>query len=236
MEKLVVSFGGGVDSTALLVELKNRGIRPDLILFADTGGEKPETYAHVRTVSFWCLTVGFPAVTTVRYIPTRSPYATLEGECIKNETLPSLAFGMKSCSLKWKVTPQQRYVKKHFPGAAITWAIGLDASPADEKRCKTYAAKAVEGDRRWYPLQDWGFNRDKCKEIIRREGLPVPPKSSCFFCPAMKKDEIIQLKETHPGLHQRALTIEQNAIDGKHNLKTTKGLGRRFAWKELGGE
>lgn len=36
---LVVSYGAGVDSTALLVEFVRRQIRPDYILFADTGGE-----------------------------------------------------------------------------------------------------------------------------------------------------------------------------------------------------
>ena len=41
---LVVAYGLGVNSTALLVEFVKRDIRPDLILFADTGGEKPETY------------------------------------------------------------------------------------------------------------------------------------------------------------------------------------------------
>ena len=39
----VVSFGGGVNSTALLIGLEERDERPDYILFADTGGEKPET-------------------------------------------------------------------------------------------------------------------------------------------------------------------------------------------------
>ena len=40
---LVVAYGLGVNSTAMLGEFANRGVRPDLILFADTGGEKPET-------------------------------------------------------------------------------------------------------------------------------------------------------------------------------------------------
>ena len=31
-------MGLGVDSTAMLIEFVNRGIKPDLILFADTGG------------------------------------------------------------------------------------------------------------------------------------------------------------------------------------------------------
>jgi hypothetical protein len=40
---LVVAYGLGVDSTAVLIELHRRYIRLDLILFADTGAEKPET-------------------------------------------------------------------------------------------------------------------------------------------------------------------------------------------------
>jgi 3'-phosphoadenosine 5'-phosphosulfate sulfotransferase (PAPS reductase)/FAD synthetase len=47
---LVVAYGLGVDSTAMLVELARRHIQPDLILFADTGGEKPETYAYLPVI------------------------------------------------------------------------------------------------------------------------------------------------------------------------------------------
>lgn len=50
---LVVSYGMGVDSTALLVGLAARGIRPDAILFADTGAERPETYAYLAPFNRW---------------------------------------------------------------------------------------------------------------------------------------------------------------------------------------
>jgi len=38
---LVVAYGLGVDSTAMLIELAYLSVRPDLILFADTGGDNP---------------------------------------------------------------------------------------------------------------------------------------------------------------------------------------------------
>ena len=47
----VVSYGAGTNSTAMLIGLHERGERPDLILFADTGGERPETYRHRDAVS-----------------------------------------------------------------------------------------------------------------------------------------------------------------------------------------
>jgi hypothetical protein len=93
---LVVAYGLVVDSTAMLVEFVHRGIRPDLILFADTGGEKPETYQYLSVIRPFLHRVGFPDVITVRYQPTRAVYHTLEDQCLHTGTLPSLAYGGKS--------------------------------------------------------------------------------------------------------------------------------------------
>ena len=43
----IVSYGGGANSTALLVGLYQHRIPVDLILFADTGAEHPHTYAYL---------------------------------------------------------------------------------------------------------------------------------------------------------------------------------------------
>ena len=51
---LAVAFGGGTNSTAMLCGFRERGIKPDLILFADTGGELPETYEHVMEMDIQC--------------------------------------------------------------------------------------------------------------------------------------------------------------------------------------
>jgi hypothetical protein len=71
---LVVAYGLGVDSSAMLIEFACRSIRPDLILFADTGGEKPQTYADLPVIQHYLASVGFPAVVTVNYQPTRAAY------------------------------------------------------------------------------------------------------------------------------------------------------------------
>ncbi len=91
-----VAYGAGVNSTAMLVGLHRQGIRPDRILFADTGGEKPETYAYLPVIQDYLARVDFPAVVTVRYTPTRAAYDTLEAQCLHTGTLPSLAYGGKS--------------------------------------------------------------------------------------------------------------------------------------------
>lgn len=199
---LVVAYGMGVDSTALLVGFAERGIRPDAILFADTGSEKPETYAYGRDVMpAWLDRVGFPQIQVVTYQPQNfknwPPYSSLEENCLTNSTLPSLAFGFKSCSQKWKIQPQDKWVAGWQPardawsaGEKVRKTIGYDAGPADLRR-RNHAG-SLEDDRYDYdyPLITWGWDRERCQDVIRSAGLPVPPKSACYFCPATKPQEL----------------------------------------------
>jgi hypothetical protein len=145
---LAVAYGLGVDSTAMLIEFVHRGIRPDLILFADTGGEKPETYAYLPVIQRYLKTVGFPAIVTVRYVPKRASYHTLEQQCLTTATLPSLAYGGKSCSLKYKRTPQDKYILQAYPpaeimrrGQRVVRAIGFDAT--ERRRTFAHVVKAI---------------------------------------------------------------------------------------------
>src|SRR5262245_21930333 len=145
---LVVAYGLGVDSTAMLIEFARRGIRPDLILFADTGGEKPETYRYLPVVQRYLAGVGFPAVVTVRYRPARAAYHTLEQQCLHTGTLPSLAYGGKSCSIKYKRVAQDKYILERYPpeefvrqGRRVVRAIGFDAG--EERRTYAHVVKAI---------------------------------------------------------------------------------------------
>jgi hypothetical protein len=231
---VVVCYGAGVDSTAMLIALRDQGIRPDVITFADTGGEKPETYAYARSMDAWLLRQGFPTITwCAKKTLDSTPYDDLAGNCSDNETLPSLAFGMKSCSIKWKQLPQDYQIKGCFSGPNKTpphpiWLksqesgvkvvklIGYDNSPADIRRSKR--VKTEDADFLYaYPLQDLEWNRADCIARIIEEGLPVPAKSSCFFCPAAQKWELFELAGKHPDLFMQALQIEQRAMTGKHS-------------------
>ena len=266
----IVCYGGGVDSTAMLILLKRQGLRPDAITFADVGGEKPETYETVKRMNTWCIDNGFPAVTvcTKATLPTTG-YSDLTGNCIDNETLPSLAFGMKSCSIKWKQGPQDQYIKgcKRGPnqcdphplwidcqarGIKPTKLIGYDAGPADLRRSAKLKTHDADFEYR-YPLQDLNMTRADCIALIIDEGLPVPIKSACFFCPASQKWELYWLAGMHPQLFEKALLMEVTAMTGHHtrfdeiemgagfmeligsgerwpSTSTTVGLGRSFAW------
>lgn len=223
---LVVSYGMGVDSTGVLVLLARAGVVPDAITFADTGGEKPETYDYLPTINAWCVRVGFPEVTVVRYGTAQArnggAYSTLEENCLVNATLPGIVFGFgggtygKSCSQKWKVGPQDRWTRRWEPaqaawkrGAKVVRIIGYDCSPADAKR------STIPDDARyryWYLLREAGLTRDAIKELIASEGLPVPPKSACWFCPATTPGELREFVAAHPEYVERIVAMERAAV------------------------
>lgn len=239
-DPIVVAYGMGVDSTAMLIGLRDRRVPVDLILFADTGSEKPETMAYLPIIQDWLANNSMPPVTVLKRSSPRAGDTSLHGECLRKSVLPSLAYGGHSCSLKWKVEPQWAFTKRHFGwnaraqrwphGPFITKLIGYEAGPADGRRIAKAAGKWPPGHHYRYPLTEWGWTREDCADVIRHEGLPLPVKSACFMCPASKRAEVDWLAQAHPDLAETALEMERRAK--LRGLTTTQGLGRRWSWTE----
>lgn len=209
---IVFSYGGGTNSVAGLIGLRDRGIVPDVILFADTGGERPWTYKHIEIMQEWCKKNGFPIINIC------SETKTLEQDCLDRNALPGLAYGFKSCSEHFKIRPQKRWLKKNGIQADVFY-VGIDAD--EEHRVK-------DDPKTQYPLIQWGWGRAECIEAIKKEGIPLPGKSSCFFCPSMKQTEIRELSIKHPDLMDRAIAMERNA-----NTTAVKGLARNHSWESI---
>jgi hypothetical protein len=230
----IVAYGGGRDSTAAIIEMHSRGIQIDAILMADTGNEKPETYAFLVIFNQWLRAHGLPEITFVRYIPDQAPYHTLEGNMVLNATLPGIVFNRHTCAQKFKIQPQDAYVRGWAPaqrawayGRRVTKVIGFLAE--EEYRLKRADARAHAGafspeQTRYayrFPLMVWGLDLAACIRIIQRAGLPVPPKSSCYFCASMKPDEVRGLSPL-----ERGLIVLQELSAEPYNSKV-HGLWRR---------
>jgi hypothetical protein len=231
MDKILVCFGGGTNSTAMLIEKVRLNEPVDIILFADTGAEKPHTYDYVEMFSNWLQKQGYPQITTVKAVNASGDVWTLTDDCLARKALPSLAYGYKTCSLRWKLAPQDKHLNNHpvcklewKAGRMITKLVGFDWG--ESHRVKSYSE-----DTKYtvsYPLVDWQWNRKRCVDEILKAGLPLPGKSSCFFCPSMKGHEIIELRDQYPDLLNLALQIEADA-----ELFHIAGLGRSYSWREF---
>lgn len=260
-----VSYGMGVDSTAMLIYLGKmyvstgkREYRPDVITFADTGNEKLETYKYLSVINVYLRSVGFPEVQVVVYKPDwtlNGEYHTLEQNCLVNSTLPSLAFGFKKCSNKWKIGPQDEY-RESLPivqkclatGLSVIVAIGYDAGPKDS--CRAWDITDDENYHYIYPLMELGWDRERCIAEIRKEGLAgyptdkggewvkkggVPVKSACWFCPSTQPEELEAFSKTPHGREYLSAIVrmEENA---KPFLTDIEGLWRNGVKGTRGGK
>jgi hypothetical protein len=73
------------------------------------------------------------------------------------------------------------------------------------------------------------WTRSECVDTIKRHGLPLPGKSSCFFCPAMKNSEILRLRKEYPEYFARAIAMETNmVVKGR-----VKGLNFGVPWSHI---
>ena len=60
-----------------------------------------------------------------------------------------------------------------------------------------------------YPLIDLRIKRAECKEIISNAGLPVPPKSACYFCPFHSMKTWADMSRDRPELFAKTVELEQ---------------------------
>lgn len=232
MNPIVWSCGMGVNSAAMLVGFVKYGMSYDLAMFADTGGESDGTYAYQSVINDYARKYGFPPIMRVwKKNDDNSPAPTLEQDCLNRKALPSIAYGrFKSCSDHYKIRPQRKVIEQWKPaleawerGEKVMFLIGFDAE--ESHRTLDYGSAKYESR---YPLVEWGWDREDCEREVLAAGLPLPPKSSCFFCPNMRPHEIIALNKLEPDKIARALAMEANA-----ELTTIRGLGRKWSWRDV---
>jgi len=229
---VLVAWGGGVDSTAMIVEMVRRGEPIDQVLMALTKSENPITDKYVEYFCKWMDSKGL-SYAFVEQEPTRikagSPmFDGLYEKCLSYGVLPSISFGFASCSINAKQQPQENWVKT-WPlgqqaikqGLKIVKCIGYDDSPADSKRYAEREGFVTEKYEMRYPLREWKMKRDDCEAAIIRAGLKVPPKSACYMCAATKPREVDRFDKE---VLRRIVLMEARA---KPRLKNVDGLWRK---------
>jgi hypothetical protein len=223
---LVVSYGGGVNTIAVLVVLANAGLRPHAIVMADPGSERASTIDYRELVARPFLArVGFPDVTVIerrdeaKHRPRAWRFETLRSELERTKNLPSIAYGPKKCSAKYKGEAQRWWSQRQewaraewSAGRKLVRVIGYDIDEMRRVRGVdsplTWEPNAFAA---WYPLVDLKMDRDDCARAIAAAGLPVPEKSACYFCPSNTLEEWQTLRRENPVLFADAVRMSQEA-------------------------
>jgi len=187
--KTILSYGGGVGSTALLLLMKDK---IDEAVFVNHGGDYPETYQFVEFISKKI----FP-ITIIK--SNIEGFSNLYEYMWHKRIIPSYRY--RWCTDKFKIRPITKYIKQKYGKAIVLIGYTFD----ERKRIKPLRNGLIYK----YPLVEMKITREKAKEIIKENGLPIPKKSACWFCPFAKKSEIKELKEKYPKLFKKLVELHR---------------------------
>ena len=221
----IFSYGGGVQSTAALVLAGQRRIDFPVFVFANTGddSENPDTLAYVAaTAAPYAKEHGIELVTLDR---TRKDgtVRTLYGDMttMQNRRVPipvrlaNGAPGNRSCTSEYKIDVVSRWLKKRGATKDEPATLGMGISIDEFQRMRTDDPRYPHIHKE-YPLIDLRLSRADCVAIIERAGLPVPPKSACWFCPFKRVDQWAELRRDKPELFERAVALEKLINERRH--------------------
>lgn len=130
----VLSYGGGLDSWAMLLEAVRRNDRPDIVVFVDVGhdgdpGEWPSTYRHLReVVAPFCAKHGieFVWINGDEY-PVRDARSLFAWMYVRGQ-IPIANSKQRICTTVAKVERFERWMDKRFPGREVEVWVGFDAA------------------------------------------------------------------------------------------------------------
>ena len=208
----IVSFGGGVQSTALAAMVLEGVVeRPDLWLFSDTGDEPEEVYTHVERWGNILTDAGMDFRTVSRYgeekfqslsdhVLTRIDkglggvsYPPLYVKRIKRGGRMPL---WRGCTRSFKSRVLDKESKKFAkvprgykgPPTVNKW---LGISYDEMSRMRISQEKWFDF---WYPLVDLKITRQMCIDFLKSIG-ETAPRSACVYCPFHSDKEWARVKQ-----------------------------------------
>lgn len=208
---------------ALQVLLAQGSIHFDAVLFCNVGGdsENPDTLAYKNEVAIpHAKKHGIEFVElhkTRRNGTTDTIYQQLTRPGSRSVPIPvrmsgSGAPGRRSCTADFKILVVDKWLREH--GAKTTGAhVGLGISLDEIERVKPNMDEDTIGwKENTFPLIDeveTPLTRQDCMNSITNAGLPVPPKSSCWFCPYHKLSVWQEMRQAQPRLFWKAVELEK---------------------------
>jgi len=222
MKLSAISWGCGVQSTTLAV-MGALGDLPcmDVIIMADTGWERVDTYKYLDFYTDWLIARGM-RVEILRGNIKRDGVI----DHIHVPFWTSSGILRRQCSSEFKVFPVKRRLREmagyddtaapHPQPGEIDLMLGI--SYDERKRAKQSRVKFMKHH---WPLIDMNMSRQDCLRYLNEHSLPPPPKSSCLCCPYRSASEWLHMKKNSPDEWNEIVAFD-NAIRN-HPLAQREG-------------
>jgi hypothetical protein len=223
----VISFGGGVQSTVMLLMALAReiGPLPDAVIMADTGWEGTRTYADVEWVRDL---VKRMSNDRIEFIVT-SAGNLRDMQLAKSRNDPgrfvSVPYftgnggqGRRQCTREFKLEPliqAQRDLLGMKKGQRVPIGIQVEVwigISLDEMIRAKHARKPWQVNR--FPLIEAGMSRNDCRSWLDMHGFPQPPKSACVGCPYRDDWQWAEMARNAPEDFEDACLVDDLIRDG----------------------
>ena len=220
MTMRIFSYGGGVQSTAVLVLTAQGKLQYDEFLFADVGAdsENPGTLKYYDEIA-----VPFAAEHGIKLTRVENKISVYS-ECMRNNRRIIIPIylsggrpGDRACTVDKKIRRIASYIRKTYK--LKEHLVGLGISTDEIHRAKIGVSKVLGSvtQTNEYPLIDLRLSRHDCQRIIAEVGLPIPPKSSCWFCPFHRPGYWKEMRQNDPEHFMKAVEMEK-FINIKRNV------------------
>ena len=219
----VFSFGGGVQSVAALV-LSAQGKLPYThFIFANVGddSENPDTLSYMENVVWpYAVKHHLQMVVVKRDRKSHQSQTLLQHIWEANGDIPIPIFfpgrlpSSRNCTSQWKIKVIEKWMKDQAGASKQNRIpIGIGISVDESHRMRTDDPEREPYLIKEYPLIELMMTRAMCQDVIHKAGLPIPPKSACWFCPYKLRSDWANLRTKHPILWTRAVEIEEYIND-----------------------
>lgn len=184
---VALSFGGGVQSTTLLLMVKLGMIHADIAVFADPGWEYHDTYQHLWEVAQWSpIPIIIVSSGNIREDVLRGervasmPIFLDSGEITWSPSkgwAPAKGFARRQCTYEYKLRPIYDYLDRWRDGQEIDVLVGIswDESQRVKPAPKDWAHRVD-------PLVDRRMRRSDCEALLAEHSITAT-RSSCVGCP-----------------------------------------------------
>lgn len=221
-----ISYGGGVQSTAMIVLAVQGKIPADVALFSNVGddSEHPATLSHVRDVMIpWAESQGFPIHELSRRKrdgTTETLYGQLTKPGSRSVGIPvrmsNGAPGNRSCTADFKIRVVNRWLRQHGASEANPAIVHIGISTDEIQRVSN--RRPDKFTLPTYPLIELGLSRSDCQSVIASAGIPVPGKSSCYFCPFHRPQAWAEMARDEPDLFEKSCNLEDHLNTVRRNI------------------
>lgn len=219
----IFSFGGGVQSTAVLLMHIKGIVEYDYFVFSDVGddSENPDTIEYMDDFIYPLVkehNIPFAIVGKTRFGIPDTVYKSVmrDNRSIPIPVkLPSGAYGNRSCTSDFKIVPVDRWIKQNYPGRKVDLSIGFSTDEMRRVEKKPEGYHSAHGRRKYgfekrfvFPLVEHNMSRHDCHALIAEFGLPETPSSACWFCPFKSRQSWMELRRRRPDLYEESIKIE----------------------------